>query len=556
MPMFVHVNTTPNSPRKSVQVRESRRIGTQVKSVIVRSVGIALNDIELEKLKQLGETFITDETEARNKQLSLLRPNADNKSGLRGRPRKKTLSEVVPPSEVALTDIVEEKRIQEGLSEVGGYIFEQLGYGSILEKKADRELLKDLVLERIAQPASKHKTQRMLQKHQDKIYDLDRIYRMMDKLYKQIELVKSTTFTKTAALFPGSIDIVFFDVTTLYFESIESDELRSFGYSKDHRFNTTQVVLALATNSDGLPIGYELFEGNKAEVSTLKTALENWKKLFSIKSVCFVGDRAMFCDSNLGLLEQEGYHYVIAAKLKTLPGSIKQRLFDERNYRPQVLSDDLAWISEHTYKERRLIVSYKRARALNDKKERQTIIDKIAMRIGQKGKTERLISNRGIKKYTSTNKAAITQLDQEKIDSNAQWDGLHGVITNIKDLGAIEILGRYARLWVIEDSFRINKHTLAMRPIFHFKPERIKAHIALCYMAFATLRHLQYQVNLMQKISAHQIIEELTSVQASIYVHKRNKDRYRVPGAFSQTAARIYRCLNLVRKLDAEPYVN
>lgn len=553
--MFVHVNTTPNSPRKSVQVRESRRNGNQVKSVIVRSVGIALNDIELEKLKQLAETFIIDETEARKKQLSLLKPNPEDKSGLRGRPRKKTLGEVVPPSEVSLTDIVEEKRIQEGLSEIGGNIYNQLGYNSILDKKADNDLLRDLVLERIGHPASKHQTQRMLQKQQDKTYDLDRIYRLMDKLYEQIDLVKSITFSKTAALFAGSIDIVFFDVTTLYFESIETDELRAFGYSKDHRFNTTQVVLALATNSDGLPIGYELFEGNRAEVSTLKIALDGWKKLFSIKSVCFIGDRAMFCEHNLAMLEKEGYHYVIAAKLRKLPKSMQERLFDEGNYRLQVLSDDLAWVSEHDYQGRRLIVSYKSARALNDKKDREAIIDKIAKRIGKKGKTEKLISNHGVKKYTSTNKASVTHLDQEKIDSAAQWDGIHGVITNIKDLDVRVILGRYARLWVIEDSFRVNKHTLAMRPIFHYKPERIKAHIALCYMAFATLRRLQYQVNLMQKISVHQIIEELASVQASIYVHKKSKDRYRVPGAFSQTAARIYRCLNITRKLDAEPYL-
>jgi len=84
-----------------------------------------------------------------------------------------------------------------------------------------------------------------------------------------------------------------FDVTTLYLETTDTDELRQFGYSKDCRFNTTQVVLALATNEDGLPIGYELFEGNKAEVKTLITAIEHWKTLFNVGNVCFIGDRAM-----------------------------------------------------------------------------------------------------------------------------------------------------------------------------------------------------------------------------------------------------------------------
>ncbi len=108
--------------------------------------------------------------------------------------------------------------------------------------------------------------------------------------------------------------MLLFDVTTLYFESITIDELRKYGYSKDHRFNTTQLVLALATNVDGLPIGYELFEGNKAEVSTLIDSIKSWKKIFNIDSVCFVGDRAMMSKSNLSLLEKNNYNYIIALK--------------------------------------------------------------------------------------------------------------------------------------------------------------------------------------------------------------------------------------------------
>ena len=100
----------------------------------------------------------------------------------------------------------------------------------------------------------------------------------MDKLYEQIDEVKKHTFEQTQSLFPEKVDLVLFDVTTLYFETTETDDLRKFGYSKDCKFNTTQVVLALATNQDGLPIGYELFEGNKAEVTTLAAAIESWKK--------------------------------------------------------------------------------------------------------------------------------------------------------------------------------------------------------------------------------------------------------------------------------------
>src|SRR5262249_40052765 len=157
-----------------------------------------------------------------------------------------------------------------------------------------------------------------------------------------------------------------FDVTTLYFESVDVDELRNFGYSKDHRFNTTQVVLALATNSDGLPVGYELFEGNKAEVTTLIAAIESWKNLFNIESFCFVADRSMSTKKNVELLKSHQYHFIIAAKLKKLPEKLQEEIFKEDYYRPTVLNKDFGWVGEFDYEESRLIVSYKSKRALKD----------------------------------------------------------------------------------------------------------------------------------------------------------------------------------------------
>jgi transposase len=106
---------------------------------------------------------------------------------------------------------------------------------------------------------------------------------------------------------------------------------------------------------------------------------------------------------------------------------------------------------------------------------------------------------------------------------------------------------KYA-LWRIEESFRINKHTLRMRPIYHFKPERIQAHIALCYLSFALLRQLVYRVTLAQTpMSVPEVLDALTSVQATIFVHKRTKDKYRVPSAMSQAARKIYRALGITR---------
>lgn len=559
--MYIRVNRTPNSPRKSIQIVEGIRVGGKVKQKIVRYVGIANSDWEEQKLKNYAQELIATLTAKRindSKQTSLL-PITDSEildhvKTKKGRKKRKRIEDILPPSEVKLDEIKEQDRIVEGIHEVGNVVYDMLGYNTILQKRDDN-ILRDLVLSRLANPASKYKAQRILSKQFGKEHDLDAVYRMMNKLYDQIDKVKKCTFEHMQSLFPNKVDLVLFDVTTLYFESTEVDDLRKFGYSKDCRFNTTQVVLALATNEDGLPIGYELFEGNKAEVKTLAFAVEHWKTIFNIGSVCFIGDRAMFTRDNLSILDAHGYNYIVAAKLRGLSEETQTKILDDNNYKPTILKNEFAWINELEHEGRRLIVSYKKRRAIKDNKEREQVLNKIKKLIGAKGSTRKLISNSGVKKYTITDKASKTVLNEERIAEDALWDGLHGVITNIKNDEAETIIARYARLWIIEESFRIKKHLLKIRPIFHWKPNRVHAHIAICYMAFATLRHLQYRVALTQKISPEIIIEELMQVQASIHIHKRTKDLYRVPGYFSNTARKIYKALDIARSEDASVYI-
>jgi transposase len=579
--MFVRIKSTPNSPRKSVQIVEGfrdKKTG-KVKQRIIRHVGIALDELEEKKLRDLAEEIIIkikELAEEESTQLSMfkdLSPNHSTTIKKLGRPKKKNLENIIKASDVTLGQIVEEARIIEGIHQVVGYVFDDI-YKKLLQEKnlskSDYIRIRDLTLARISDPESKRKSQINLSAYHDQQHDLDALYRSMDKVFVNIDNIKLLTFNKTKNLFPDNIDLLLFDVTTLYFESIEQDELRNYGYSKDHRFNTTQVVLALATNKDGLPIGYELFEGNKAEVKTLVAAIKNWKKLFTISDICFVGDRAMFCKENIKILEEEGYSYIIAAKLKSMNGQLKNKILNHHdNYSPAILKNELSWIGEFAYENNaRLIVSYKNSRAINDQKQREKIIEKITKTLGKQvnkdgSSAKKAITNSGIKKYTSTDDKSKIFLDQDKIILDEKWDGLHGVITNIKPekkdgiiIGtAISIIQRYARLWVIEESFRINKHNLAMRPIYHFKPERIHAHIAICYMAFATMRMLEYQVNLTKKISSiNEIREELKNVQSSIYRHKITKDLYRMPGKFTHRARKIYEAFNLKYSEDAEIY--
>ncbi len=557
--MFIRVKSNPTSPRKSVQICENIRIKDKVKQKIVHHVGIAFDDAEIEKLKAYANELIPKILLERAKQSTQTDVFGFSEQDfstrpLKGRPKQKRIEDILPPSQVTLDDVVEGSRLVEGVHDIAGAMFDEL-YGALFKNQRKLNCLKDIILLRLVVPCSKHAAQKKLQTHFDKHHSLDSIYRMMDELVPTIDRVKQLTFEKTKSLFPDKVDMIFFDVTTLYFESTDVDELRNFGYSKDHRFNTTQVVLALATNQDGLPIAYELFEGNRAEVTTLLVAVQSWKKLFMINSVCFIGDRGMFTHKNIELLKAHQCDYIIAAKLRKMPQAVQQTLFDEQHYRPTVMNNTLAWIGEFDYHDERLIVSYKTQRAVKDAKERQSLLTKIEKSLGRKGNPNRLITNAGVKKFVTKDENASITLDADKINHDAQWDGLHGIVTNLKDATPESLLARYARLWVIEESFRINKHNLQMRPIYHFKPERIHSHIAICYMTFAVLRHLQYRINLTQKVSINDILDELLNVQSSIHIHKKTKDRYRLPGFLSHTARKIYKSFGKERSLDAEVYL-
>lgn len=558
--MFVRTKSTPNSPRKTIQIVESVRDGLKVRQKIVCYIGVAHDEKEIEQLKALAHEKVAQlKQEAKLKSASSDDPKSAEMLSLsergRGRPPKKEINQIVSANQVTLDLIEEEQRVIEGIHDIGSVVYKQLGYESLLHTQKQKEMLRDLVLARIVRPESKHRQQQTLQNDFGKEYDLDAIYRLMDVLHEQIPTIKKLTFERAKTLFPDKVDVILFDVTTLYFESAESDELRKTGYSKDHRFTTTQVVLALATNCAGLPIGYELFKGNKAEVLTLSESITEWEKSFNIGSVCFVGDRAMFSEKNLTLLETKGYKYVVAAKLRTLPAKLQQELLDEKRFKLSVFKNDVAWIGEFEHESRRLVVSFTNKRAYKDAKDRETLITNIRKKLAGDPAPKKLLSNSGVKKFITTSAGSKAILDEDKIKTDALWDGLHGVITNLEEADANLILERYSRLWIIEDAFRINKHNLQMRPIFHFKPERIESHIALCYMAFSVLKHMQYTVNLTQKLSVNEVINELLGVQASIYIHKTTRDRYRIPGRTSHNASKIYKAFNMVRSSEVEPYI-
>ena len=130
--------------------------------------------------------------------------------------------------------------------------------------------------------------------------------------------------------------------------------------------------------------------------------------------------------------------------------------------------------------------------------------------------------------------------------NSAKWDGLHGIITNINDMSNDEILKHYHSLWEIEECFRVSKHDLKIRPIFHWTPKRIRAHIAICFIALVCVRYLQYRSRMQYKsLSAQKIRQHLLSVRIEILKHLDTNQLYGIPTRISQEIKKIYAFMHI-----------
>lgn len=541
--MFIRVKERANG-KKSVQIVESYRRGDKVQQKIIRHVGQAVSDAEVEVLRKLGESIIVETENNRQPVLPLLSPEYI----YGGKKAKKETDDTVK-----VKDLREEQRIIEGIGDVFGKLYDDLGFGGLLGKtKQDipwNEVLKNCVLSRIANPVSKRRTASLLEEDYGIKISLEKIYRMMDRVAENIDGIKGCVRDSTLSLFKERVDVLFFDVTTLYFESVIQDELRDFGFSKDCKFKETQVVLALITTREGLPIGYEVFPGNTYEGHTLIEVVNQLKAQYSVGNVLIVADRAMFSDDNLSYMENEGINYIVAARLKSLSKEIKEDIVNCSDFNMSVIGNDISWTKEYEYNGRRLIASYTQARAKKDAADRQRLVERLLKRAKDgKVKIKDLIPNYGTKKYITINSKEQAVINEAKIEEESRWDGLHGIITNVREDSALEILSRYQGLWQIEDAFRINKHDLKMRPIYHWTPERIKAHIAICFLAFTLAKQSVYRIKVQQiPMSFEQIRNELLHAQVSIVRDIKTNKRYGIPSQVTINQKKIYQTFGLKR---------
>ena len=313
---------------------------------------------------------------------------------------------------------------------------------------------------------------------------LQHIYRSLDILAEHKEQIEQSLYLQRKDLFSINVDIVLYDLTTLRFESTRTDlgELRQFGYSKEMRSDCTQVVFGLLTDTDGIPLSFEVHPGNTFEGNTLEEIVGKMRKKFSVRRFIFIADRGLFSAKNLEHIRQNKGEFIVGLKMGVLQKQLQQDFYNIDHF--EFINDELA-IWETSLGQDRCIVTWSKSRAERDLKTREDILDKIREKLNKKNaKAKSFVSNHNYQKYLLIQDQAKPVLNQQAIDEQACKDGFFGIITNVRSMTATEIVFNYKQLWKIEDSFGELKGSLKARPVFHWTDKRIIGHLMLCFLTY------------------------------------------------------------------------
>ena len=361
-----------------------------------------------------------------------------------------------------------------------GTLFDRLGFNVIKE-----DLFRHIVIARLAYPVSKLKTVDYLYRYQGINVDVDKVYRFLDTLndyYKDIVERKAFEYSQNVL---GNISVVFYDMTTLYFESEDEDDLRKIGFSKDGKFQNPQIMLGLLVGENGYPIGYDIFEGNTFEGHTLLPVIEKMCQKYGFGKPIVVADAALLSKDNIKYLIKHEYQFILGARIKNESDELKQQILDKAKKAADQEGFDITR-PDGT----RLIVAYSEQRYKKDVYNRQRGIVKLKQRIKSGRLTKNSINNRGYNKFLTLSGNIAVTIDEKKIKEDGLWDGLKGFVTNTT-LPIEKVVTNYRHLWQIEKAFRISKTDLKIRPVYHYRKKRIEAHICIAFVAYTIYKELE-----------------------------------------------------------------
>lgn len=423
-----------------------------------------------------------------------------------------------------------------GFELILGKIYREVGFDRI-----DSPIFRILVLTRVSYPGSKLKAIEYMRRNHGIDYDISTIYRYMDRLNaSDTEHVQKISFEHTKALMGGVISLVFYDVTTLYFEAEQEDELRRIGFSKDGKLQRPQIVLGLLVSTGGYPLAFEMFEGNTFEGKTMLPVIERFESSFRLDSTIIIADAAMLSRQNIEELNQKQRAYIIGARIKSESKSIQQRILSMNLQNGQCRS-----ITKPDGT--RLIVSKSDKRAVKDAKNRLRGIQRLEKAIKTGKLTKQHINNRGYNKYLKMEGSVQVSIDRDKIKQDAQWDGLKGYITNSK-LSNDQVIENYTELWQIEKAFRVSKTDLRIRPVYHRLRHRIKAHLVISFAAYKVYKELERQLKEKTTgISIHKAIRLMETTFGITIEHPQSNNTYTILYSNTDEHLKLWNAFDLKR---------
>ena len=344
-----------------------------------------------------------------------------------------------------------------------------------------------LVLARLIEPTSKADTVRVLEEIGAPAPHVNTLHAAMararDRDYRgrlaTACLAHSTRTTGTGAL-------ILYDVTTLHFEVGDEDDLRKVGMSKEHRVDP-QVQVGLLVDPGGFPLEVHLFEGNKAETTTLVPVLEAFQARHGVTDMVVVADAGMLSAANLNALEDAGFSFIVGSRITKAPYDLAEHFERKGNYFTdgQILESRREMGTGKAARSRRIVYQWRFKRNKHDDKAINAMIER----------AEKIADGRApLKKARFLKVTGATKaLDQATIDRARQLAGLKGYVTNLplETMDGAGVISAYHDLWRVEQSFRMTKSDLRARPVFHHQRDSIEAHLTVVFAALAVSRHLQ-----------------------------------------------------------------
>jgi len=343
-------------------------------------------------------------------------------------------------------DIREEARHNWGAPAVISNLWERFGLDQVITNNNYQMALKLMMMDRLCDPASKLSTYQDRDRYQSfEGVNLQHMYRSLDYLSDNMDKLKSHISQKQSLRTIS--DVVFFDATTLYFESQKADLLKDFGYSKDCKFNEVQIVLCLVIDAAGKPLSYEIFPGNTAEGQTLLPVLEKLKAQYKINKLIIVADRGIGSKENLKKIKDAGYDYIIGAKLRSAAKNVQAEAISEDKFiNLSTTKDDIKRYKFIKNSEQTWVILHSSKRAQKDRADRERLLEKAQEMLVNKSS---LSNKRGARKFIKTSEAASNNatLDTKKIECDTKFDGYYAISFSDNNMSVKDIASAYHGLW-------------------------------------------------------------------------------------------------------------